>query len=113
MLKALQSYKSKKYNYEDVSLKNQQLKILCIYCVALLSKLLIFFKATSTTYTSWIETKKNCKVNGNYPIGNLTFSNITMACTESNYSNTSPWWIGVIHEVNKTEDQGNACLIHV
>lgn len=58
-----------------------------------------------------METKKNCKVKGNYPKGNLTLSNIKMACTESNYSNTSPGWIGVVHEVNKTEDQGYACLI--
>lgn len=74
---------------------------------------LFFSKATSTTFTSWMETKKHCKVKGNYPIGNLTLSNIKMACTESNYNNTSPGWIGVVHEVNKTEDQGNACLIHV
>lgn len=79
----------------------------------MLSKLLIFFKATSTTYTSWMETKKNCKVKGNYPIGNLTLSNITMACNESNHNNTSPRWIGVVHEVNETEDQGNTCLIQV
>lgn len=74
---------------------------------------LFLLKAYSTTYTTWRKTKEYCKGKENYPLGNLTLSNITMACTESNHNNTSPGWIGVVHEVNKTEDQGNACLMHV
>lgn len=63
-------------------------------------------EADNTTYTTWMKNKENCKVKGYYPLGNLTLSNITMACSESNHNNTSPRWIGVVHEVNKTEDQG-------
>lgn len=60
----------------------------------------------NTTHNNWMKNKEYCKIKGNYPIGNLTLSNITLACTESNHNNTSPRWIGVVHEVNKTEDQG-------
>lgn len=62
--------------------------------------------AYSTTYTTWRKTKEYCKGKENYPIGNLTLSNITMACTESNHNNTSPGWIGVVREVIKMKDKG-------
>lgn len=70
-----------------------------------------FLEVDDTTSNKWMEKKKYCKAKGNYPIGNLTLSNIKMACTESNYNITSPRWIGVIHEVTMTEDQGCRCLL--
>lgn len=68
---------------------------------------LLFLEVDNTTSNNWKEKKKYCKAKGNYPIGNLTLSNITMACTESNHKNATPRWIGVVHDVTNTEDQGN------
>lgn len=82
-----------------------------VYTLLLCHTNFLFLEADNTTYTTWMKNKENCKVKGYYPLGNLTLSNITMACSESNHNNTSPRWIGVVHEVNKTEDQGNECLI--
>lgn len=51
-----------------------------------------------------MEIKKNCKVKGNYLIGNFILLNIIMVCNEFNYNNISLWWIGVVYEVNEMED---------
>lgn len=82
-----------------------------MYTLLLFHPNFLFIEFYNTTHNNWMKNKEYCKIKGNYPIGNLTLSNITTACTESNHNNTSPRWIGVVHEVNKTEDQGNACLI--
>lgn len=50
--------------------------------------------------------KDYCKSTGAYPVGNLTLSNVTMACIEYNLSNTSPGWIGVVKELHNKQDQG-------
>eukprot|EP00105_Crassostrea_gigas_P021071 XP_011440060.1 PREDICTED: uncharacterized protein LOC105337153 isoform X2 [Crassostrea gigas] len=81
-------------------------KFLNYACITSLPTICSSFEVDDTTSNKWMEKKKYCKAKGNYPIGNLTLSNIKMACTESNYNITSPRWIGVIHEVTMTEDQG-------
>lgn len=75
------------------------------------SSKLVFLEVDNTTSNTWMEKKKYCKVKGSYPIGNLTLSNITMACAESNHENATPRWIGVVHEVTDKKDQGNECLL--
>lgn len=44
------------------------------------------------------ENKAYCKNTGAYPVGNLTLSNMAMACIESNHEQSIPRWIGVVKE---------------
>lgn len=55
---------------------------------------------------TWRESRNYCRNNGTYLIGNLTLSNIAMACIESNLRQSSPRWIGVVKELYNTHDQG-------
>lgn len=60
----------------------------------------------NTTAKSWNQMKEYCKGIGVYPIGNLTLSNTTMACTESMHENPTPLWIGIVKDLYQNEDQG-------
>lgn len=85
-------------------------KFLNYTCSSSLLTICSSLKVDNTTSNTWIEKKKYCKVKRNYPIGNLTLSNITMACAESNHKSATPRWIGVVHEVTNKKDQGQLIM---
>ncbi|XP_034307350.2 uncharacterized protein [Magallana gigas] len=100
----------------DTTILNIDGRCLTIQCVAdpkftdyscndFLSSICSNLVDVSNVY-SWTNTKDYCKITGTYPIGNLTLSNVKMACIESNLSNASPRWIGVVKELHNTQDQG-------
>lgn len=75
--------------------------------ICLFSCLSLSFLAKRSDSETWKTGKQYCKVQGTYPKGSISLSDITRTCAETKGIGSAPHWVGVVKEMYQKEDQGN------